>query len=315
MLCYYITIHAKVYRMFPFPFPRLWLNLFLAVWAGLTIARAGAAESAEKLDVIASIKPLTLIARDLLGDEARVETLVTGAASPHDYALKVSDMRHLNRADLVLWMGPELERFLEKPLATLDPARVLTLAQDRATTGPEHRHGADPHQWLDPNRAMQMARDLAERLGELFPQRRQVIQQRLQRQLKVYQQLDQELEQALTPVKSMGFVVQHRGYDYFVNAYGLHQLGWLSVSPEQPPGVRHLYELQRALQGRPEDEKARCLFIERAHPSETALNLAGELGLRPQTLDILGESADTYPQLMRQLARDVISCLSAPAPK
>lgn len=265
-----------------------------------------------EIRVLASIPPLALIARDLLGELGQVDTLVSGAASPHDYALKVSDMRRLNRADLVLWMGPGLERFLEKPLAGLESNRVLSLGGFHSEPISEHRHNGDMHQWLSPARASQMARDIARRLQQRFPEQRQNLEQNLKRQLGSYERLDRQLKQVLTPVKNIGFVVQHRGYDYFVEAYGLNQLGWLSRSPEQPPGVRHLYELENKLKGLPEGEKAQCLFIERSHPSESARNLAEQMGLRPQALDILGRSALGYAELMLSLADDLAMCLRAP---
>lgn len=290
-------------------FPR-WLlpvSAFLMLVAAQPV-RADQPQSGAKIRVLASIPPLALIARDLLGELGQVDTLISGAASPHDYALKVSDMRRLNRADLVLWMGPGLERFLERPLAGLEPDRVLSLGQSY----PEHRHDGDMHQWLDPARAKQMARNIASRLEQRFPGQRASIEEGLRRLLSTYDSLDRELKQVLTPVKHVGFVVQHRGYDYLVEAYGLNQLGWLSQSPEQPPGVRHLYELENTLGELPEGRKAKCLFIERSHPSESASNLAEQLGLRPQSLDILGPSARGYPDLMRTLAKDVATCLRAP---
>lgn len=272
---------------------------------------------ADEMQVIASIRPLALIAQDLLGDSARVDTLVTGAASPHDYALKVSDMRRLRDADLLIWMGPELERFLQKPVDRLSPERVLALGQERESAesgshAQEHDHDSDLHQWLDPQLAQQMARAIASRLQQLYPAERPSIERRLDTLTRTYKRLNEELKEVLAPVGERGFVVQHRGYDYFIQAYGLNQLAWISLSPEQPPGVRHLYELEKALRARAPAAKADCLFVELSHQSATASNFAEQLQLRLQPLDILGNRASTYPELMHKLADDVAGCLSAP---
>lgn len=157
-----------------------------------------------------------------------------------------------------------------------------------------------------------MARTIAQRLEQLYPGRSAFIQDRLQMLLADYQAAAQEARAVLAPVKSAGFVVQHRGYDHFVEAFGLNQLGWISLSPEQPPGARHLYQLEQQLK-EPAGEGARCLFVERSHRSATASNLAARLGLRLQPLDILGESAADYPALIQALAADVANCL-APGP-
>ncbi|MEX1033952.1 MAG: zinc ABC transporter substrate-binding protein [Cellvibrionaceae bacterium] len=251
--------------------------------------------------VVASIKPLALIAEDLLGELGEVQVLIRGAASPHDYALRASDIRRLHNADLIIWMGPELERFLEKPLAGLPPEQVLTLGSSAS---------GDLHQWLDPDLAQTMARAITRRLLQLYPAAHSLLEQRLAAVLADYEQLNEELERMLASVRERGFVVEHQGYDYFVRAYRLNQLGWISAGPEQPPGVRHLYQLEKKLRERSGEERARCLFIEHAHQSDTAHNLAEQLNLELRALDILGQLADSYAELMRNLAEDVVDCLA-----
>jgi zinc transport system substrate-binding protein len=287
--------------------------LFLMVKAYTLCGVQAFAQQTPSMDirVVASIRPLALIAEDLLGELGTVDILVPSAASPHDYALKVSDVRKLQSADLAVWMGPELERFLQKPLAGLAPQRVLALGQSEAGESPlAHDHDKDLHQWLDPRLAQAMARAIAERLQDLFPAHRAALERRLRTQLAGYDRLHHDLGQALAPVSDISFVVQHRGYDYFVRAYGLNQLAWISLSPEQPPGVRHLYELEKTLRALPPGQEARCLFVELSHRSATAENLADQLGLTLQTLDILGVTAATYPALMRQLTQDAVNCLA-----
>lgn len=298
---------------------RLFLLLVLVSTSQFATAQAGdvsqGADEPSELRIVASIKPLALIARDLLGEWGRVEVLVKGAASPHDYSLKVSDMRSLGGAHLIIWMGPELERFLEKTLAGLPPERVMALGQhpesDVSRREQDHQHDNDLHQWLDPRLVQDMARGIAKRLQRLYPSAGPELERRLAAQLKAYDQLHRDLKRTIAPVKGVGFVVQHRGYEHFVETYGLNQVAWISRTPEQPPGVRHLYELEKTLQSRPSDQKARCLFVELSHESTTARKLADQLQLELQGLDILGESASSYPELMRNLAGDLVDCFSA----
>ena len=95
---------------------------------------------AEELKVVSTVKPLTMIVQELTQGVTSTETLLPAGASPHDYALRPSDVRKLNEADLVVWVGPELERFLTKVLD--DKENVLTLtAQDSIN----FRHYGDAH--------------------------------------------------------------------------------------------------------------------------------------------------------------------------
>lgn len=76
--------------------------------------------AAEKITVVASIKPLQLVMHELLGEHADVKVLLPTGASPHHYSLKPSDIRKLTQADLVVWVGEDMEQFLVKPLQQAD---------------------------------------------------------------------------------------------------------------------------------------------------------------------------------------------------
>ncbi|MEC8079866.1 MAG: zinc ABC transporter substrate-binding protein, partial [Pseudomonadota bacterium] len=75
--------------------------------------------------VVTSIKPVSMIVTAIGGDEVKVEQLVNNQASPHDYAMRPSDLRKLDQADLVVWVGESLETFLEKPLANLSSKKDI----------------------------------------------------------------------------------------------------------------------------------------------------------------------------------------------
>lgn len=94
-------------------------------------------QAQEQVKVITSIKPLQLVAHELLGELAEVDVLIPAGASPHHYHLKPSDRVKLAKADLVVWVGPDMETFLSKPLQR-EGSKVLTLMQE--VEGAEHLH-------------------------------------------------------------------------------------------------------------------------------------------------------------------------------
>ena len=89
--------------------------LLLAVSALLFSANAAHAEP----KVVASIKPVHSLVAAVMEGVAAPDLIVTGAGSPHDYALKPSQASLLEKADLVFWIGHEFEAFLEKPVTTI----------------------------------------------------------------------------------------------------------------------------------------------------------------------------------------------------
>ena len=69
-----------------------------------------------KPTIVTSIKPVSMVVAAIAGDHAEIQQIVSSTASPHDFAMRPSDLRKINNADTVVWVGESLERFLEKPL-------------------------------------------------------------------------------------------------------------------------------------------------------------------------------------------------------
>src|SRR6187402_2997641 len=155
-------------------------QLFRRSWALAALTLLLAMPVQARLQVLASIKPLALIAQEVAGNQTEVSTLLPITASPHDYPLKMSDHQRLRAADLVLWIGPEMESFLARPLANLAADKLITSYQLAGVHWPEaapdeHHHndhahfGKDPHLWLDPRNALVIAEAVAARLAQLQP--------------------------------------------------------------------------------------------------------------------------------------------------
>lgn len=95
-------------------------------------------------DVVTSIKPLQLITSALTAGVTEPELLLPAEGTPHHYSLKPSDMRKLTEAKVLVWVGPGLEQFLQKPLSRTE-AQIVTLLPDSKP----HSHGADADDHAD----------------------------------------------------------------------------------------------------------------------------------------------------------------------
>lgn len=273
-----------------------------------------------KIQLLASLKPLALIAQEVAGDQAEVTTLLPVSASPHDYPLKMSDHKRLRAADLVVWIGPEMESFLARPLANLKQHQVLSAYQLPGLYWPEadaldhhHHHqthagheGKDPHIWLDPRNAARIAQALAERLAQLQPDSAEQFRSNAQAFGESIRQLDEQLKQQLAPVKEVGFAVYHEGYGHFVRRYGLHQVAYVTYMPERRPGAKHLQELRGLLA-----KEGECLFMEPYYKMDAIEEMAASLGLRIGLLDPIGDQqVSSYEQLLKQLGQEFLACLA-----
>ena len=323
----------------------LWAGLALALCfavsaparaATQTAARAGAASEAREARealgvVVVSIAPLHGLVAAVMAGVGTPHLLVRGGASPHNASLRPSDARALSVARLVVWAGPGLEAFLVKPLPALaGTARVLTLTETPGLTLLERREGGafeahegpegaageaepqgavNPHLWLDPRNAMEIARLVAAALAELDPGNAPRYAANLARLLDRLGELDRELAARLGPVAGIPFAVFHDAYPYLEARYSLRALGALTVDPAVPPGAKRL----AALRARLREFGAACVFAEPQFRPAVVAALVEGTGARAAILDPLGASVTPGPEayfvLMRELAEALAGCL------
>ncbi|WP_017926711.1 zinc ABC transporter substrate-binding protein ZnuA [Thioalkalivibrio sp. HL-Eb18] len=130
------------------------LALLVGLLALLTLALPSTA-AADKPRIVATILPIHSIVAALGEDVYEVELLVPANASPHGYSMRPSEARRLQNADMVVWVGPDLETFLERPLRRAGNREIISLMDDldldlkptREGGVWEHRHdhGDDDH--------------------------------------------------------------------------------------------------------------------------------------------------------------------------
>ncbi|MDO6747606.1 metal ABC transporter solute-binding protein, Zn/Mn family [Gilvimarinus sp. 1_MG-2023] len=278
------------------------------------------ASPVKAVELLASIKPLALIANELALESDRVDYMLPAGVSPHAYALSVSQMRRLHSADLILWVGPELESFLQKPVRARSAGHVLTLADLTGLHWPEesaaeaqhhddhhdHAHEHDLHLWLNPQNTLRVVDALAQRLAILNPAGAAAYAERADEFKGRLRALDAELEVQMRAISARGFAVYHDGYGHWVARYGLNQVDYVTVTPDQAPGAKHLAQLQKHLR-----QEASCLFVEPYSDVSGAKRMAQNLGLSVAELDPLASAADlnSYELLLRHLANRFSACL------
>lgn len=307
-------------------------NSFLC--AALTTAFLGTAALPAQAAVVASIKPLGFIAAAIADGVTPTEVLLPDGASEHDYALRPSDVKRLQSADLVVWVGPEMEAFMQKSVNQLAEQKQVQLAalpgvkpllmkgddeDDHGHEGHEHHgensdedhhHGGyNMHIWLSPEVARLSAVAIHDKLVELMPQNRAKLDANLQTFELGLANIDKQVGSVLAPFKGKGYFVFHDAYGYFEKHYGLTPLGHFTVNPEIQPGAQRLHEIRTQLV----EQKAVCVFAEPQFRPAVINAVARGTNVRSGTLDPLGIEVklgkDSYMQFLSGLANQYASCL------
>ena len=294
------------------------------------------------IEVLTTIKPLGFIAAAITDGVSEPKVLLPTGASPHDFSLRPSDIRSINSADLVVWVGPELEGFMAKPLANHSHALALTQVEgmplfnyatqdshdshdhdahdhdhaahehgdhdhDEGHEG-HHHEGVDPHIWLGPTQAKVIAKAIASELGKLDPANQARYDANLVAFDAKVDAKDKVIAGQMKAVNQKGYFVFHEAYGYWERHYGMSSKGHFTVSPERRPGAKTLVDIRKAL----EEKQASCIYAEPQFSPAVIESVARNTGAKVLLLDEVGEQVplgpDGYPQFMQQLADAFAQC-------
>ena len=277
--------------------------------------------------VLTSIKPLQLIAAAVQDGIAVPEVLLPPGASPHNYALRPSDVRRVQEADLLYWIGPDMETFLPRVLSGRSKASVpveslpgmylrhfTASAEHHDDDEDEHDHdhrpgSVDAHLWLSSVNARVIAAKMAADLSQADPANAARYESNVKAFSARLDALDAKIKQRVAGISGKQYFVFHEAFDYFEEAYGLKHAGVFAVSSEVQPGAQHV----AAMRARLTEFGKTCVFSEPPLRPRLADTLSAGLPVKLAELDGLGgytpATAEGYEQLLSKLADDLAGCL------
>lgn len=295
-------------------FIRLMILAFLAIPA-----------NAEAVKVVADIAPVHALVTQVMQGVGEPDLILRPGASPHGYALRTSQARTLQGAGLVVWIGPELTPWLQKPLTSLaSGARTLALLSDEQTMtlpfrigeeeedGDDHdhdHHGVDPHAWLDPQNAQHWLGLIADNLSEMDPQNAETYQANAARAQAELQGLIVELQETLSPVQEVPFVTYHDAYQYFETRFELNNVGFVTLSDGAGASPARVVALQDSLKAK----DVACAFSEPGVDPGILQGISTNSGLTLALLDPMGRDlplgSEFYSALLRDMAQSFVDCV------
>ena len=207
-----------------------------------------------QMRVVVSIKPLHSILAGLLKGVSEPVLLVGAGKIPWGYRLTKEQEQQLAQADLVVWVGPELEGFLAEPLERLaKKAQVVTLLDSDAIKVLPSRwneQDRDPYFWLDSRNMLILIDELTRLLMDRDPVRAHLYRRNRDALFKKVAELDRRLEYGYRGLKGGVILEYYDTLQYFEQAYALKVGGVLSPSPAVPvDAAKLLAEHARLLDG------------------------------------------------------------------
>lgn len=255
--------------------------------------------------VLASIKPLQLIAQAVLGDTQLAGVLLPPGVTPHHYTMRPSDMERVNDAQLIVWLGSESERYLAKPIASLRNKTVVIDLQPYLSLDQDGYR--DPHLWLSSYQAARIAGLISSGLSQVDPQNKQEYEANLADFLSRLAHFADEASVAFSK-HDVRYVVYHSAYGYFERDMGLSPIGVVSTHPEVNPGARHLLALKNSIRS----QQVSCIFIEPESNASIVDILSDGNSVMVQNLDPMATDIEVsqsgYLEFLREMADKFKAC-------
>ena len=234
---------------------------FAFIAAALIAVMAPRSFAQGKLTVVTTTEDLASIGREVGGDRITIESIARGYQDPHFVEAKPSFILKLQRADLLIVVGRELEIGWLPPLiqqsrnGKIQPgapgyldaslqAAILEIPTSQITRamGDVHPLG-NPHYWLDPENGKRIAKEIADKLSELRPNDRAFFQQQLESLTMRLDAAEKRWLAMMAPYKGTKIVTYHRSFPNFVERFGLEIIGYVEPRPGIPPTPQHTLDL------------------------------------------------------------------------
>jgi zinc/manganese transport system substrate-binding protein len=258
----------------------------------------GAAPAHAATKVVATTQDLESIVKEVGGDKVETESLAKGYQDPHFVEAKPSFILRLNRADLLVVVGRELEIGWLPALinqarnAKIQPgangyldaslsAKILDIPTGAVTRaeGDVHPQG-NPHYWLDPGNGRRIAKAVQQKLSQLDPANAAVFAQREADFERRLTEAEQRWRTAMAPFKGLKVVTYHRSWPNFADAFGLNVVGYVEPKPGIPPSPSHTLDLIQQMKR----DNVKLIIIEPYFDPKTPNSIGSQTGAQVVTL-------------------------------
>jgi len=266
-------------------------SLITSALAGAALLiTVGAAEAA--LNVVTTTSDLASIVSEVGGDKIAVESLARGYQDPHFVEAKPSFVLKLNKADLLVVVGRDLEIGWLPALinqarnARIQPgadgyfdasltAKILDLPTGQLTRamGDVHPLG-NPHYWLDPENGRAIAKAVQAKLSQKDPANAPYYAQRAADFDRRLSEAQQRWKSMMAPYKGIKVVTYHRSWANFADAFGIDVIGYVEPKPGIPPTPQHTLDVIQAMRA----QGIKLIIVEPYFDSKTPNSIASQTG-------------------------------------
>ena len=297
-----------------------------------------------EIKVVTTIKPIHSLVSGVMDGVSNPTLIIEGSNSPHNFSLKPSHAKILEEADIVFWIGEDIESFMEKPLNSLaknavqisfmDLKSIKKLKFREMNDHDDDGHKDDDHDdhGHDDHHGHEDEDDDSSHDGHnhgefdahiwLDPVNAKVMISEIAHELseldpsnksnyeknaeKMISSLDDLIDRVSTIVpNNPSFIVFHDAYQYFENRFNIKSAGALTLNPEVLPGAKQIAEIQELI----EHDNVKCIFSEPQYNPKIIEMLSADMKVSTSVLDPLGADINAGPKMYNNLILQIANSL------
>ncbi|MEB3101468.1 metal ABC transporter substrate-binding protein [Ferviditalea candida] len=291
-----------------------------------------------KVNVITSFFPLYDFAKRIGGEDVNVINLIPTGVEPHDWTPKSKDISEISKAQVFVYNGAGLEGWVgdllgsitdNKRLVAVEASKGIPLIATNASqftneTNPGASTGkaqglpaqsVDPHTWISPLSAMQMADNIKNGLIKADPAHQKDYLANYEAFIGELQKLHDDFRNSLDAgtLKRHEIVVSHQAFAYLCRDYGLKQLPIMGLSPDSEPTAKDLQYISQFVK----EHHVTTIFFEELVSDRLAKTLAWDLGIGTAVLNPIeglteqqAKAGENYISLMRENLASLLKALN-----
>ncbi len=268
-----------------------------------------------KLQVTASFYPLYFFAKEIGGNKAEVVDITPAGAEPHDYEPTARDIARIEKSKLLVLNGGGLEAWGDNIKKNIDPRETSVIMAGEGLTAQqvteEGEIRTDPHIWLSPVLAQEMADRIAQSFELADPPNKNYYRANATAIKAKLAELDKAYRQGLSRCAEKNIITSHAAFGYLAATYGLKQVPIAGLSPDAEPSPQQLANIAKFAK----DNHVKYIFFESLVSPKLAQTIANEVGAQTLVLNpiegLSNEELDSGKDYLTEMQSNLINLKTA----
>jgi manganese/iron transport system substrate-binding protein len=273
----------------------------------------------DKPQVVSTSTIIANLTEEIGGEEIDNMSILQAGADPHIYEPVPQDTIALEKADLILYNGYNLEPNIIKLInSTGIKGEKLAVGEQIKPLDFEHKgqKRPDPHVWGNAQNGIIMVKAIRDKLIEIDPENQGKFTENAAKLIEELQELDSwiKVQIATIPPNQRKLITSHDAFQYYSNAYGLEIPGTLiGISTEEQPSAQTIKNLVEIIK----NSGVKAIFAETTiNPTlietvaqESKVKVAQDK-LYSDSISVKGTEADSYVKMLKVNTRTIVNALA-----